>query len=432
MNLWCPLLGYSFAILFPFLLDNGVEIFGITNTSDHWYEKVFQASFWYQRLLTIGPRPTVPHFVLPILISRDYEPAEVLDDKCSGRLFTAMLLRKISLGAPASIVVDSSYSPQGCEDAAVNELLRNEVRQVSEKIPITIGLWSLNESEIKAKSQSEFEALKRLGFFDPRWGEDQEIISEHLETTGKYQTYGLTRLNYDTRKIPIYWPTYDSEGEVAHAPQMFPTLAAAAAVATHPELAGQYPLNERSIQAKHPYTGFIQADMWHPIAALDLLCGGRKQDWRSCRGTDLTSAQLIRLRGRVALVGFHDPPDDVHDSVLGQISGAMLYANYVEALLDQRYLRPASKTIQLIISVMWLFTIELIYKRVANVGAAFLWAIAASLLWVLTVYYWATLQLGFYLVLWPPSLIAILVRLVTKISEKERKSTGLANDAAAA
>jgi CHASE2 domain len=250
----------------------------------------------------------------------------------------------------------------------------------------------------------------------------------HLELNGKYFAYGLDRLNYDTRKVPIYWPTFDSAEQVGQAPRMFPTLAAAAAAATHPELTGQYPLDNKSIDVEHPYTSFIPPETWHPIAALDLICGNHEQSWRQCQDFDLTPEQLTRLRGRVVLVGFDDPPYDIHESVVGEILGPILQANYIEALLDQRYLKPAPRIIQLIISIIWVWTIEVIYKLIVNTFSALFWAIAISVLWIAIVYYWATLQLGFYLALWPPSFLAILIRFFTKIGEKRTALASLADD----
>ena len=179
-------------------------------------------------------------------------------------------------------------------------------------------------------------------------------------------------------------------------------------------------LSQQTIQSfirssTHPFTSFLQRSEIPTDAAIDLVCAAghpRDFDWRNCPPVPMSSDRLKNYRNRVVVIG-QNLPNDMHRTVVGSVPGVVLQANYIESLLDDRYFKPVPLWVQLLISVLWLGVVEYYFAHwETHPDRALAFAAATiGLLWLIT-YDVAVLQLGRYLVLWPPSAIAMLSRYV--------------------
>src|SRR4029077_17083367 len=105
---------------------------------------------------------------------------------------------------------------------------------------------------------------------------------------------------------------------------------------------------------------------------------------------------------------------------VGSPAGVFVQANYIESLLDSRYLHVIPTWVQLLLSAVWFGCIELsflIYKE--SIEKALAGAIAVFIVGAFLFYYVAVVNLGFYLALLPPSLVAILLRCWYQWSERK-------------
>ena len=177
--------------------------------------------------------------------------------------------------------------------------------------------------------------------------------------------YAVPNLDIDDRKIPLYWPAYpdrDSVGKGKPLPE--PSLAFAAATTFDPGVLGLGAI--RSLEKHHSfaYTNFLREEQIGSYSAIDLLCNAphsQDKDWRACNPDLPHNEALRKLSHRVVVIG-EENPADVWDSPVGRIPGAVLQANYIEALLDDRYLQPCPWWFQIVIGFFVLAVIDLIIE----------------------------------------------------------------------
>ena len=172
---------------------------------------------------------------------------------------------------------------------------------------------------------------------------------------------GISRFDKDTRKLPLDWPVYrDLESVESEQPQRQSTLALAAADLYDPQLRS-YPALQRLLK-KHefPFTTFLTEDEIGSLSPSELVCAGKSPpDWRACEGRIPQNASLQKLRNRIVLIG-EESLKDAHDTPIGRVPGVVLQANYIESLLDDRYLLPSPWLLQLAMTLLGLVLIDVI------------------------------------------------------------------------
>jgi hypothetical protein len=196
---------------------------------------------------------------------------------------------------------------------------------------------------------------------------------------------------------------FNSKSDVSAAKRRYePSLPLAAAEAADPNIDEIVGTSLR--KNDHPFTSFLAEAKFKPIHGMQIVCDrflSSQEDWRNCGSHPTTE---LGLRGKIVVIGEHSDADE-HQSVLGTVPGVVLQANYLEALLDDRYFRPINRVVEISLLFLCFLIIEMIFDHSApliallsSVGfVAFLWAIS----------YVVILQWGYFLSFWLPTSIAV-------------------------
>jgi CHASE2 domain-containing sensor protein len=289
---------------------------------------LFESSGIYLSLVTSGPRKPVQKFTVLVdtldredkyyasLTSYTYNP-------CDRRPALAKLLRKIAEAYPAVIVLDYSFRRQECPSDKRTDALLEAVAEISLTTPMVIGLRV-------DRSSRQLESALSFG------QHPSPLLRE-----------GLIEFDPDTKKLPLKWKVRENSSSASNAWRTVDTLSLAVARAFDPDLERRYErlsgfLGEKEEDAVHPYVSFLRPEQMPLTPAGALVCGPNYQTVTvgSASTCEKFPKALAGLRGKIVVVGASDA-DDRHRSAIGKVHGFILQANYIEALLDQRYFTPA-------------------------------------------------------------------------------------------
>jgi CHASE2 domain-containing sensor protein len=404
---------YSLSVLIPFALDNSLEILNIDDQGTN--RSLLKPIHLYQWIVTAGPRKPRPHFVRVILLDPSTDPVDVVSETspCNQRDFMARLLTAVAAGQPSVIAIDKFYPTDTCTNDQTKDLVA-AMRSVSARIPVIVLYRDLAAVDLQAASSEKTKVLEDKGAVVAFTGID----------FGPNVFYSLKALNRDERKIPLSWPAFAGSDFDVHTaaqlarenPKQRETFSVAAVRQQDPGTLTGQALRWFLQRNLHPYTSFLGESELVGDSAVDLICGktnSRSEDWRNkCLSVDPTAQSLRNLRNKVVVIG-QNASSDVHQTVIGSVPGVILQANYIESLLDDRFLKPTPIWLQVIISIGWLGVVEWLFRRFEShpAKALLLSALAIGSLALLT-YDIAVLQLGRYIVLWPPGVAAMIGRYV--------------------
>lgn len=357
---------------------------------------VFSAGAMYQQLLTAGPRTTAPRYTAIVDIARNVEPDDVTLNICSQRQFIAKLIGAVATAHPSVIVIDKYFGPTTCtKTPAGTDALRQAIADaIRGGTPVVVGRYL---------DRNSLEVSRALSL---RMGDSAPIE-------------GFINLHQDNRRLSFRWA-----GKVSNEWFELPTLSVAAAQAHRADLMDDPRFRRIYESRRYPYVSFLSQEQFgsYRMSAIDTLCGpGRRDsDWMDCRGD---KALVNRLHGRVVLLGDNTPELDHHASVIGTVPGILLQANYVEALLDERVFDELPQWLELLFGIVIAIVIEYVLvsstgpvqliRRLVIVG---LLAIGAS--------YATVLFLGRYVNPWSVSVIALLLKSVSRVPEWIRAQGG--------
>lgn len=313
--------------------------------------RFLQSTIWYQTILN-PYRNERPHHVTVITLPENEE----LGDVCQQRRFTAALLLSIARLDPAVIVIDKFYSQLGCADPNANRLLTSALAEI--KTPVVIGVNS-------------------------RTGQDGRLVlatKMDLGDSGKIK-YGLVRINSDPRHIPIGWHALNTDSEMLkdRKSSWMPSLSVVAAQQWDPEIVRR--LESKGLMERHPYTTLIsQAAI--PTYAASYLVASLQQP---------NSA----LRGKIVVIG-----DVGTSSLIGGMPAVMLQANYIESLLDSRYVAPVSGRLEFALNLSLAGVLAWVFFSTTGRRAFVFLPLSFLISWLL-VYLLITFS-GYYMVTWFP------------------------------
>jgi hypothetical protein len=175
---------------------------------------------------------------------------------------------------------------------------------------------------------------------------------------------GIINIANDNRRLPLQWQIYADEQSVRGAkPFVHDTLALAAAKSYDADLLRKSPRLAHLIDAgEQPFVGFLtvrQFQYSHVYA--HELCGNSQAEGRaSPTSCDGNGGSLAPLRNRVVIIGENDPDRDSMPTIIGRLPGFYVQANYVEALLDDRYYTPGGPILDYGFAFVFLVGLELI------------------------------------------------------------------------
>ncbi|MBV9624206.1 MAG: CHASE2 domain-containing protein [Acidobacteria bacterium] len=348
-----------------------------------------------------------------VILRNGQEPAQIMGQNLCGesgqRAFMASLLRTIARAHPAGIAIDKWYAQSSCPAGDLGtKKLQCALAEISTDVSIVLGAKAENERDIERRSRPLLSELKRKGF------RSYELLGEARLPLGEDPAlpnvrYGILTLDYDVRKIPLSWPVYASEQDVGKPgqPAFLPSLSLVAAQEHDPSAAKDL--------TRNPFTGFLNETELNPYSAIDLICGpgaAPSSDWRTCQPGQVDRQALADLKSHLVIVGEDNPNgDDFFETPTGQMPGVLLQANYIESMLDDRYLRSGRDWLIWVLSGTWFVLIELTFHIFSsNVLRALVVACGVTAVLGLLFYNVAVVDLGYYLALWPTGVVAVALR----------------------
>ncbi|HVW25633.1 MAG TPA: CHASE2 domain-containing protein [Polyangiaceae bacterium] len=269
----------------------------------------------YRLFTRAGYRTHRARYAHVVLLSPQTEGERVFYDLCTQRSFLGDVVENLLNAGVSGIVIDKHFGRGVCpkDDPGTAHLV--EVLTTS-RVPVVIGIRCHDTSELDREAPV---VLEESRLFEP----DQAATPVDL---------GLMLLNQDTKKIPLEWPVMTAAGS-----RPFPTLAFAAARHHDPRV--QDDLKDLLASGRHPFAAFIDPRQFPATTAARVYCMHPSREYD---GIDCGRAEQVpraELSGRVAIIGDDSSTRDRHSSAVGEIAGVFLHANYVEALLDDRYYR---------------------------------------------------------------------------------------------
>jgi CHASE2 domain-containing sensor protein len=310
-----------------------------------------------------------------IYIDPAHDPADLLTNVCASRAFLARLVTDLSgLGAHV-IVIDKYYSATACAEQDENAQFINAME--SSKIPIVVGqeTYALPQGSVATgclalTPKLEFSQASRVH-------------------------YGLTRIDNDDLKIPLRFPVYTDPASSPPAaaasqpatsnppaPTLLPaatgdTLSLVAAKLVNPHLESNHILSELLAPQVDPYTTFLNLPHITGLTALcsaepaprapidgqpgDDLCKPWVRDPNNLDGNQLSLAGKIVVIGDVADTDMKPFPTNLAPFPPGERPGVFLQANYVQALLDHRFLQQIPTPITLGLLVLYVLIVYVLY-----------------------------------------------------------------------
>jgi CHASE2 domain-containing sensor protein len=384
-------------------------------------QSIFNVSGLYQHIVRAGRTP-IPRYTEIVSIDPVNEKHAIPSSHnvCAQREFLARLVERIATAAPDVIVIDKDFLPDECDQSS-SELLIATFRRVTQTVPIVVGR-TLKDS-VKP-------------------GNFSEAPSFHFELPeGSLFYQGIASLDPDTRRLPLAWPSggFSWPPDLAppsgeswpsrESPAWWESIALKTARAHDPNFVAVRPRLQRLLVGESPFISFLDGFDVHP--SLEVLCDAPIQvadSWRSCVKQNESPEQLVNsarrlniLRSKIVIIG-EVSDEDVHQTVRGSTPGFLLQANFIEALLDDRYYAPVCWADYILGFILFVF-IELIleseqplWRAILEIGVLIFAAVACLFALVLA--------FQVYVNPFPVSAVAIVVKLGGLLSEKiQRKHT---------
>jgi hypothetical protein len=321
-------------------------------SSSPFADSFITATGLYQRIVTVRRDPK-PRFTAIVEVDPGKGPADVSDQNvCAERAFLGELIERISevRPPPAMIVIDKYFGAATCRngDAGTESLLRT-ISLVTHSLPMVIGIrtnaWQPSDSKD---------------------GRTIHLVQEHLSIArqGPFFAEGVINVAPDNRRLALQWQVYQNGAAVMnHAPSVADTFSLAVAKLYDSRLL-QNNVRLANLVAKgvQPYIGFLKPEQFEPyhLYAGELCTGPALPAGARCAAQSV-SPDVVR--NRIVLIGENDPDRDSFPSIVGRMSGFYLQANYIEALLDDRFYTPGAKVATYGFALLFFLGIELILIR---------------------------------------------------------------------
>jgi CHASE2 domain-containing sensor protein len=373
----------------------------------------------YVAVITLDPdslRRAMPH-----------QTDQSLSEICKRRLYIANLLDRVSKLQPAVIVLDMWFPPDSCSKENSKELW-DAIDLISKSIPVVVGIGTDNLSELVTYQPNELVRVTgRNAILRPK-----ELVARSaidIVSPDSHQiTKGVVELDADSRKIPLSWPVYDSLSTIGNSgqPRQLDSLSIAAVRALDPQRSvlkrvGAIGRNGSPISStfEFPYTGFLPEQDMPIVAGEDIVCSVALPSdlpLESCSApANLPDVRKL-IRGKVVLIGNTGFSMDLHKSLIGEVAGVVLQANYVESLLRNRVYVPLATIYQVLIGTAWLAIVFWVSTTFLRTRWRLPYLLLAIILPALLLYL-AIHILRFYTPLLPTAIVACIFLFITRKTE---------------
>lgn len=261
---------------------------------------------------------------------------------CEQRALTGHLLQRIMLAAPKAIVLDKTYLPGSC------------------------ALDSPAMQEFRAGVQSACSRLLVGRAFPTEVPDDQPLAFVQVPALDFQSFAGCpvreanVNIDQDHRHVALWWGAGVLKKPV-------PTLANAAVRMYDPHLLSRNRMALSDPTHEPPYVSFLSpAEFRKSLSAITILCGEAKDrynEWRSCTPDLFPQSAKDLIAGKVVIIGDDHPGIDRHSTVVGDVPGVMLQANYIESLIDDRVALPVADWLNLFLGFLIFASFEFILWR---------------------------------------------------------------------
>jgi len=309
-------------------------------------------------------RFTPTPIVAIVYIDSKTKPPEVFTNTCEARVLLSRLVEDLNSLHANVIVIDKYYSATSCTDQAKNQIFLDAMNKSA--VPVVVG-----QPTHKLADTSKTDGCLAL---TPRFEFDKKA-NVH---------YGLTRLNSDTLKLPLRWPIFQESDKPGVAPVQVPeetgvgdSLALVAATQQDPNIEKDPSVQKLLSMHLHPYTTFLDTPNPNALSstnAMTVLCSAEKvpldgygQPLRdACKGMvqpiDNLDQKNLKLGGKIVVIGDESTEGDMQPFP-GEDpkSGTWLQANYIQALLDHRFLREVPLKLTLACLVLFIFVVYCLF-----------------------------------------------------------------------
>jgi hypothetical protein len=303
--------------------------------------------------LRFSPTPTVAI----IYIDPRTEPSEILTNTCAARVFLSRLVEDLNSLHANVIVIDKYYSDTACTEPIPNQTFLDAMNK--SVLPVVVGRPT-------HKLENNAKAGGCLALSNPVKFDDKANVH-----------YGLTRLNSDTLKLPLRWPVFQENANPELPPTPLPeeggagdSLALVAATQQDPNIQNEASVKKLLAMHLHPYTTFL--DLPH-VNAMTVLCSAEpaphdaygKPFGDLCKGMvqplDSLDNNKLKLSGKIVVIG-DKSEEDMQPFPGGEDKpGIWLQANYIQSLLDHRFLREIPLGLTIICLILFIFVVYWLY-----------------------------------------------------------------------
>jgi len=303
-----------------------------------------------------------------IYIDPASDPADLITNTCASRAFLARLVTDLNALSAHVIVIDKYYSANGCAEQDKNAEFMKAME--GSKIPIVVG----QQTEALSGGSETSGCL---------------VLTPRLEFSKTSKVaYGVLNLDTDDLRIPLRFAIAASlsgnGGAAASSPPAQPnpppgaallpaasgdTLSLAAAKAVNPRIESNRTLSKllAANPVRDPYTTFLNLPHITALTALcsaepaprapidgqpgDALCKPWVKPLDDLDGKGLSLDSKIVVIGDISEQDMKSFPTDLAPFPPGKRPGVFLQANYVQALLDHRFLMviPTAVTVGLVV-----------------------------------------------------------------------------------
>jgi CHASE2 domain-containing sensor protein len=277
----------------------------------------------YQSLVNIGRSADIISNTAIVEIDPSKEFSRASSRNACGtegqRQFLAKLLVELGKAHPREIVLDKAPRARDCpaNDPGTQALIQS-IRQLRVSIPVIVGI----------------EADKNTS-----------VLIEPLPLSNTDQE-GLINISpADSRFLPLSYSVYpfSHKDDVPENYIVRESLALVSARIENPAKIKKNARLQNYLQGDgEPLIGFAGPMAWSEagrhFTAGEVICGQKAQtdsDWNNCGQLSIPISDV--LHQSVVIVG-ESGAKDIHPSVVGPVEGFYLQANYIEALIDNRFL----------------------------------------------------------------------------------------------
>ena len=348
-------------------------------------QATFTFSGLYQKIVA-APKNPIPHYTVVVEIDPDRDPGSIgMQDSCGQRKMIAALVPRVAAARPRVIVIDKYFGEKACPDN-INENLIAALTDVNNEVPVVIG--------------------RRVAT-----GDDY-LLPSPLSGLGLRE--GIVNIDPDTRKLPLKWLVFPTKSDKDHDTREVwrDTLALTAGRAYEKgQLEAEHSRLAKLLNpVQHPYISFLELDQFKPYRLLAgfVLCGHNLKQGEDATACPASSSDLGVVSGKIVVIGEITDQDE-KSTVVGRMPGVFLQANFIEALLDDRYYE-GYPSLNYVFGFLFLAALEAILMVFRRSWAKKLGAILALMTAMLFLLYLVISNLQLYVNPIPFIALALLLR----------------------